>query len=591
MTRDRPGWFGERVPRWVDPALGVASIALGAVLGVDPTRGVRALAVLVAAGLILVGVTRLVTGRRVARGWLDLALAVVAVVGGVVVASWRGTTVPFLALVVGVVLVAHGVLEVVDALRSRSDRLATAMTGTAAVVAGLLALAWPRVSVWMVGVVLGGWLVLTGLRRVLAAVRHRPRRRPGVDRGHAAAWRSGVALLVTVGFLGGTVLVHRGDPAIVPDAFYTPPVGVPAEPGELIRAEPLTRAVPAGARAWRILYTTTDHTGEPAVASGTVLAPARPSAVPGTDDGPTGTGGASPLIAVAHGTTGIVPGCAPSLADDPFADGAAEALRAMVGHGWVAVTSDYVGLGTAGPHAYLVGPAAAHDVLDAVRAARELPGLTLDRRTVVWGHSQGGHGALWTGLLAPGYAPDVQVLGVAAFAPAADLTALAEGVKATSIGKVVSAYIAGSWSEVYDIPLTDVVSPGYAGVVRGVGGRCFGGRDALAAFATATQLSGEIFRPDAMGGPVGAHLRDNTPSGRIDVPVLIAQGDQDPLVLPGPQRAFVERWCTEGQPLDYREYPGLDHLTLVADGSPLTEELVRWTEERLAGSPAVSTCR
>lgn len=590
MTRDRGGPADGRVPRWVDPVLGVASVALGVVLVLDPTRGVRTLAVLVAAGLVLVGVTRLVTGRRVARGWLDLALAVVAVAGGVVVASWRETTVPFLALMVGVVLVAHGVLEVIDALRSRTDRLATAMTGTTAVVAGLLALAWPRVSVWLVGVVLGGWLVLTGLRRVLAAVRHRPRRRPGGDRGHAATWRSVTALLVAVGFLGGTVLVHRGDPAIVPDAFYTPPVGVPAEPGGLIRAEPLTRGVPAGTRAWRILYTTTDRTGEPAVASGTVLAAAPSGVVPGAGDGAAGAGDASPVIAVAHGTTGIVPGCAPSLADDPFADGAAQALRTMVGKGWVAVTSDYVGLGTAGPHAYLVGPAAAHDVLDAVRAARELPELTLDRRTVVWGHSQGGHGALWTGQLAPGYAPDVEVVGVAAFAPAADLISLAEGVKATSIGKVVSAYIAGSWSEVYGIPLADVVSHGYEGVVRGVGDRCFGGRDALAAFVTATQLSGEIFRPDAMDGPVGAHLRDNTPSGRIDVPVLIAQGDQDPLVLPGPQRAFVEQWCAEGQPLEYREYPGLDHLTLVADGSPLTAELERWTEERWVGSPAVSTC-
>lgn len=402
-------------------------------------------------------------------------------------------------------------------------------------------------------------------------------------------WRSVATLLVAVLFLGGTVLIHRGDPAIVPDAFYTPPVGVPAQPGELIRAEPLARGVPDGTRAWRILYTTTDRTGDPAVASGTVLAPEDTTGAGGTDV-VDGSSDPSLVIAVAHGTTGIVPGCAPSLAPDPFADGAAPALRTMVGRGWVAVTTDYVGLGTAGPHAYLVGSAAAHDVLDSVRAARELPELTLDHRAVVWGHSQGGLGALWTGLLAPEYAPDVEVVGVAAFAPATDLTALADGVRTGAIGKVVSAYIGRSWSEVYDIPLADVVSPAYTGIVRGVGARCFGGLDALAAFATGSQLTGEIFRADAMDGPIGAHLRENTPSGTIDVPVLIAQGDQDALVLPGPQRAFVEQWCAAGQPLDYREYPGLDHLTLVAGDSPLTAQLEQWTEARWEGSPATSTC-
>src|SRR5690606_16853591 len=130
------------------------------------------------------------------------------------------------------------------------------------------------------------------------------------------------------------------------------------------------------------------------------------------------TGDGSPVIAVGHGTTGVVPRCAPSLAAEPFADGASAALERLVRDGWVGVMSDYVGLGTAGPHAYLVGPDAAHHVLDAVRAARELDGTALADDVVVWGHSQGGHAALWTGLLAPTYAPDVALRGVAAFAPA-----------------------------------------------------------------------------------------------------------------------------------------------------------------------------
>ena len=51
--------------------------------------------------------------------------------------------------------------------------------------------------------------------------------------------------------------------------------------------------------------------------------------------------------------------------------------------GWVGVTSDYVGLGTAGPHPYLVGPSEARNVLDSLRAAHAIPELDLSDTTLV----------------------------------------------------------------------------------------------------------------------------------------------------------------------------------------------------------------
>lgn len=77
-----------------------------------------------------------------------------------------------------------------------------------------------------------------------------------------------------------------------PGAFYTPPAAVASRPGLLLRSEPFTRDVPADARAWLILYTTTRDTGVPAVASAIVVAPAHPPAGP------------RPVIAWTHGTTG-----------------------------------------------------------------------------------------------------------------------------------------------------------------------------------------------------------------------------------------------------------------------------------------------
>jgi pimeloyl-ACP methyl ester carboxylesterase len=100
---------------------------------------------------------------------------------------------------------------------------------------------------------------------------------------------------------------------------------------------------------------------------------------------------------------------------------------------------DYVGLGVDAPHPYLIGQPEGRSVLDAVRAAHQLDGVELEDRTVVWGHSQGGHAALWAGALAPTYAPDVNVIGVAALAPASDLLGLVDNLATITGGTIFAA--------------------------------------------------------------------------------------------------------------------------------------------------------
>ena len=104
------------------------------------------------------------------------------------------------------------------------------------------------------------------------------------------------------------------------------------------------------------------------------------------------------------------PGCGASLQANPFAD--VPALGALLEEGWVYVASDYAGLTTKGPHPYLIGDGEARSVLDAARAAHDMTELTLSLDTVIWGHSQGGHAALWSGILARSYAPELQVKGI-----------------------------------------------------------------------------------------------------------------------------------------------------------------------------------
>lgn len=84
--------------------------------------------------------------------------------------------------------------------------------------------------------------------------------------------------------------------------------------------------------------------------------------------------------------------------------------------------SDYQGSGTKGPHPYLNGDAAGRNVLDIVRAARQLhntdpshPVLSAQFATV--GHSQGGQAALFAAHLAKTWTPDLQLRGVSVMAP------------------------------------------------------------------------------------------------------------------------------------------------------------------------------
>ena len=103
-------------------------------------------------------------------------------------------------------------------------------------------------------------------------------------------------------------------------------------------------------------------------------------------------------MAWAHPTTGVVPHCAPSLAIFVFQQMAG--LRQLIEQGAVVAATDYPGLGTPGPHPYLVGDSEARAVINSVRVARSLPGVGGGNSFAVWGHSQGGQASLYTGLIA-----------------------------------------------------------------------------------------------------------------------------------------------------------------------------------------------
>jgi uncharacterized membrane protein HdeD (DUF308 family)/alpha-beta hydrolase superfamily lysophospholipase len=563
--------------------LGAMCVLAGAVLLVRPFTSLRVLTVAVAVAAIATGATRWGVARRTA-GWWDDVTAAGWIVLGVLVAAWPSLSVRGVAVAVGVGMIVGGLADAAGVRRgSLDERAASLMKGAASVILGVLALAWPDVTVLVVAVVFGARTVLFGLAELVGALRRAeaPARAAGERRGfgrrslHLAGTAAGLLFALVLG--GVSVGLHKAEPAV--DAFYDTPDDVPDDPGMLVRSESFHRTIPDGASAWRILYTTTRADGVPAMASALVIAPDSPSAEP------------RPVIAWAHGTTGVNRRCAPSVLADPLGSGAFYALDEVLEQGWVLVATDYPGLGTEGVHPYLVGDAEARSVLDAVRAAHRMPELDLADQTVVWGHSQGGGAALWTGQIAPVYAPDAHVIGVAALAPAADTVNLADNLARIPGGSIFASYVLTGYAGMYpDVRAADYVRPAARSVVDGLARRCLSEPAVLVSVLTSITTSFSVFQGDLRRGPLADRLAANVPSGPFQMPLLVGQGAADPLVLPEVQAAFVRGLCAAGVRVDYRTYAGRDHVGVVAADSPLIPDLVAWTHDRLAGTAPPTNC-
>jgi uncharacterized membrane protein HdeD (DUF308 family) len=569
-----------RVPWQVALLLGVAAVLIGVAITLKPFASLGVLIALVAVAFIVTGVSELASGRTALARWGGAAW----IAAGVAIAVWPGLSIRALAILVGVSLVVGGVLRIVSAVRGDTDeRLISGISGLARAIFGVLALSWPDLTVLVVALLVGPAMVLFGLGQVASALRNRGAAARGTE-ARGSPWPNwlrlvgvSASLVLALGLLALSARINEASSE--PDEFYAAPDDVPAQPGALLRSEPFTRGIPDSARAWRILYTSTRDDTTPALASGIVLV------------SKTAPAGPRPVIAWAHGTTGFAPRCAPSLLRDPFTAGAMPALDQVIANGWVLVATDYVGLGTAGPHPYLIGDPVARSVLDSVRAARQLGEVALEPRTVVWGHSQGGGAALWTGILAPRYAPDVNVIGVAALSPATELPPIFDAVQDTPVGKIMGSYVLSAYSAIYpDVRFDDYVRPGARVPARETARRCLSGPEALVSVGTAVARE-PYFSQNASAGPLGERLKQNIPLGSIPATLMIGQGLADTLVLPAEQQRYVTQMCAAGQSLQYRTYAGLDHVGIVLDpASPLIPDLITWTQERLDGRPQRSGC-
>ncbi len=398
---------------------------------------------------------------------------------------------------------------------------------------------------------------------------------------HHWLWRSLIILVVVLIALvvAFSIFVWWAQPG-EPSAFYDPPEELPAGgPGTIIRSEEVDD-LPAGQVAQRILYTSTDPSGTPIAVSGVVVTPT-------TEPPP----GGWPIIAWAHGTTGVDHRCAPSI-DYPDAGLVrVPEVPDLLAAGTAVVFTDYPGLGTPGPHPYLVGESEGRAVLDSVRAARALLGAEVSNTAAIYGHSQGGHAAVWADILAPTYAPDLNVVGVAAMAPPTDLGALLTDDDKEVDGIVLTGLAISSWDQYYpDTKLDAVVEPVARPVVRDLGTKCIGTTDqGLTDLPDVAALEVTFLSQDPTTAPGwSTRLKENGPGDvPATIPLLVAQGLTDTLVRPEVTAAWVQARCTAGANIEYQTYPDTGHFQLRTTAAPPVRD---WLLARVKGEPVAPGC-
>lgn len=373
--------------------------------------------------------------------------------------------------------------------------------------------------------------------------------------------------------LGGAPQVRLGPSGA---DFYDAGEGVAAAglPGSVIWRRPVDGAgTLEGAVTDLVLYRSTGADGELTAVSGLVTVPDRPAPE-----------GGWPVISWAHGTTGLADDCAPSRAALGGAarvySGAMDGFVAeYVERGYAVVRTDYEGLGTPGPHPYLMGESQGAAVADIVLAAHALhPGL-LSRDWVAVGHSQGGQGALFATRFAGGDAGPARLRGAAALAPPSQMASVLDLLR-DGEGLPSSAFIG---------PLVHS-----AAVVAGVEPAEVISEEGLALLPRLEEeCIAELSAPDSFGGvSTGAFVRDGADLTRVratvstndaaaldpQVPVLLVHGDQDELVPSLLSDTLSSQYEERGVDLRYTRVPGAGHVSVLEDGRA---EVDAWLDEHL----------
>lgn len=361
-------------------------------------------------------------------------------------------------------------------------------------------------------------------------------------------------------------------------AFYVPPNPLPAgKPGDIIRSKPSKAgAATDKINAWQVMYLSTNALGAPIAVTGTILTPK------GKDPKTT------PVISFGVGTHGPAFKCTPSYMSEIGALYEQPAVNDFIAAGYSVAMTDYEGYGpNPSKTTYITGKAEGPAMLDIVRAGQRLPDVAWSpsAKVVLRGYSQGGGAALWGAQVQPTYAPDVNLVGVAAGGVPADLTQVALSLDGKK-GFGFLAYALLGLDHAYpDLKLASYMNDAGKKMFSDLeNGACT--VELLTTFANKKLIDYTTTSP-VLTPPWLARVAENKlGTKKLSVPVYQYLGAQDDLVDPNQGRTLHRDLCANGTSVQFKEFQS-DHITLVYTGN---KDALAFVKDRIEGKPATPNC-
>ncbi|HXW79879.1 MAG TPA: lipase family protein, partial [Acidimicrobiales bacterium] len=340
-------------------------------------------------------------------------------------------------------------------------------------------------------------------------------------------------------------------------------------------------------QAEQLLYRTTDHQGEPSVTVTTVLEPAPAPPLPRIVEYLSFCDGLGSQCDPSYTLAGGDPG---GSTNEQAADEEELLVSWYLSQDDIVTIPDFEGTGLD----WMAGWESGYGALDAIRATESYLGVGAKTEVGLSGYSGGSVAADWASEVAPAYAPELNIVGVAEGGIPADYVDMFDYVNGRSEYAVAIPGMLVGLSRAYGVDLDRYLSSYGQQVVGQLQQVCMASVFGTDAGLTIDQLMLPQYQNLAEVAPFAQMLGDQTmgiastpPREPLLMGVGNSDGTGDGVMVAADVEALARHYCQQGVPVDFQEYTGASHEEAGAFFEPQTGPFL---QARFAGAPFVSNC-
>jgi hypothetical protein len=333
----------------------------------------------------------------------------------------------------------------------------------------------------------------------------------------------------------------------------------------------------------QILYRTTGELGQPTVTVTTIIQPLL--SLTGTK-----------IVAYQTAYDALGSECDPSYTlqggnpGDSTAQEEEAAIAAYVVAGFTVTVPDYEGTNLD----WGAGQESGYGTLDAIRATESYLGVSSSTEVGMVGYSGGSIATEWASELAPGYAPELNIIGAAAGGVPVDFAHNLSYINGSDDWSGVIPAVLVSLGRAFGVDITPYLSSYGEQVTSQVSGEC------IASFASSypgltvqqlllPQYSNPFDVPVLVS--ILNHLIMGTSGGTPTEPLLFGVGDSDGtgdgIMIDGDVEALAHEYCQRGVPVTFSVYAGLPHSDAAV---PFEAQALTFLEGQFNGLAAPDGC-